>query len=515
MKLPTLLLRPLGTLGCLLAAAAATAQQQTPAPEAGAPRRIEVKLTLDEAIHAAHNQSIAAMVAKYTYLSSYWSYRSYRASRLPSLNLSGELMSFDRSLRLLQNSETGGMRYIENYNLQNTIGLSIRQNIALTGGTVQLYSSLNRLDQFAPSDAKSYYSQPLTLSYTQPLFAYNSFKWDKKIAPREYELAKRTYIESMEEITATVVDYYFQLLLARTNHSIALKNYDNTRTIYAIAEKRLALGSIKQDELLQLQLRMLNDSLSINDTSLALRDQQMRLNSYLRYRENVDLVPVLDERIPIVEIDYDTVLSKALENSSFEVGNRLRLLRADADIARARAERGASATLDARFGLSQTGDRFRSAYIDPLDQEVVGLRFSIPIFDWGMGKGRVRMAKARAEMVRSQIEQDEIDYRQSIHTLLQQFHNQRNQCAVARRAREVADSRYEIAMENFRRGTLSVTEMNTAQSEKDRASQTYVSALAAYWNYYYSLRRKTLFDFITRTDIPATFDALTEKQSAL
>ena len=81
-----------------------------------------------------------------------------------------------------------------------------------------------------------------------------------------------------------------------------------------------------------------------------------------------------------------------------------------------------------------------------------------------MGKGRVRMAKARADMVRNQIEQDETDYRHTIYTLIEQFHNQRNQCVVAARAREVAESRYAMAMENFRRGTVSVTDMNTAQS---------------------------------------------------
>lgn len=64
------------------------------------------------------------MVAKYTFLSSYWSFRSYQASRLPSLNLSGEVLSFDRSLRLLQDYDTGEMRYLENYNLQNRCGLS-------------------------------------------------------------------------------------------------------------------------------------------------------------------------------------------------------------------------------------------------------------------------------------------------------------------------------------------------------------------------------------------------------
>ena len=492
--------------GFALLAAPALSQNTTPAP--AETRRLHVELTLEEAIRAAQEQSIAAMVAKYTFLSSYWSFRSFRASRLPSLNLSGEVLSFDRSLRLLQDYDTGEMRYLENYNLQNTIGLSIRQNIALTGGTLQLYSSLNRLDQFAPKDSKSYYSQPITLSYTQPLFAYNQFKWDKKIAPKEYELAKRTYIEAMEDVTTQAVSYYFALLLSKTRHEIAVKNYDNTKALYAIAEKRLKLGSITHDELLQLQLRMLNDSLSINDTSLEVREQQMRFNSYLRYNENVEVAPVLDDRIPAIDIDYDMVLDKALENSSFDIGNQIQMLNAESDIARARAERGASATLNARFGLSQTGEEFRTAYSNLLDQEVVGLQFSIPIFDWGMGKGRVRMARAKAEIVRNRIEQEEIDYRHEIYTLIEQFLNQRNQCAVAGRALEVAERRYSIALENFRRGTVSVTDMNTAQTEKDQANQTYVSALADFWNYYYSLRRKTLYDFISRTDINAEFDKL-------
>lgn len=497
---------------CLLIGLPAVAQSEgRPSPAPDAQQRIHVRLTLDEAINAAQNQSIAAMVAKYTFLSSYWSFRSFQASRLPSLNLTGEVLSFDRSLRLLQDYDTGEMRYLDNYNLQNTLGLSIKQNIALTGGTLRLYSSLNRLDQFAPKESKSYYSQPVTLSYTQPLFAYNKFKWDKKIAPKEYELAKRTYIEAMEDVTTQAVNYYFRLLLTRTKHAIAVKNYGNTKALYAIAEERLKLGSITQDELLQLQLRMLNDSLSINDTALAVREQQMKLNSYLRYNENVDVEPVPDDRIPAIEIDYAVVLDKALENSSFGVDNQIRALNAEAGIAQAKSERGASATINARFGLSQTGEDLRASYSNLLDQEVVGLQFSIPIFDWGMGRGRVRMARAKAEMVRNQIEQDEIDYRHAIFTLIEQFHNQRNQCAVAARAREVADRRYTIAMENFRRGTVSVTEMNTAQTERDQASQTYVSALADFWNYYYSLRRKTLYDFISHTDIGAEFDRLIQE----
>ena len=60
-------------------------------------------------------------------------------------------------------------------------------------------------------------------------------------------------------------------------------------------------------------------------------------------------------------------------------------------------------------GCPKPAKTFRTAYSNLLDQEVIGLQFSIPLFDWGMGKGRVRMAKARADMVRNQIEQDETD----------------------------------------------------------------------------------------------------------
>ena len=38
------------------------------------PETIHVRLTLDDAIYTAPNQSIAAMVAKYTFLSAYWSF---------------------------------------------------------------------------------------------------------------------------------------------------------------------------------------------------------------------------------------------------------------------------------------------------------------------------------------------------------------------------------------------------------------------------------------------------------
>ena len=137
-------------------------------------------MTLDQVIEQARTSSVSALEAKASFVSSYWAWRSYKASRLPSLNLYGNLASFDRSLRQLQNFETGELVYTSNYNMQNSIGLSISQNITFTGGTLSLYSDLSRIDQFGNDAGKTYYAQPVTLYYEQPLLAYNRFKWEKK-----------------------------------------------------------------------------------------------------------------------------------------------------------------------------------------------------------------------------------------------------------------------------------------------------------------------------------------------
>ena len=465
-------------------------------------------MTLSQAIEAARENSVAALEAKSSFVSSYWAYRSYKASRLPSLNLYGTLASFDRSLKQLQNFETGELVYTSNYNMQNNIGLSISQNVTFTGGTVSLYSDLSRIDQFGQNGSKTWYAQPVTFYYEQPILAYNRFKWEKKISPKEYEYAKRVYIESMEQVTISAVSCYFTLMSARHTYQTAVTNYRNTSQMHSVAAERMKLGSVTRDEYLQLELRMLNDSISINESAIRVREAQMALNSLLGLDEKVEIETVSEDMLPDIWMDYDLVMEKALINSSFRLENEIKTLNAESDIAQAKADRGAKVSFSAKFGLSNSNAAFRETYRHLLDQEVVGITFSIPIFDWGMGKGRVKEAQAKAAVVKAQVEQAESDFRREVYTAVAQFNSQRQQCMASRKAAEIARERYVLIMKRFRDGTASVTDLNTAQSECDSATEKYISDLNNYWNYYYTLRQLTLFDFVAAKDIDVDFREL-------
>ena len=466
-------------------------------------------MTLEEVIGTARTQSVPALQARAAFVSDYWAWRSYQASRLPSLSLYGTLGSFDRSLRLLQNYETGEMVYTSNYNMENSLGLRVRQNLPFTGGTLSLYTDLTRIDQFA-SGGTTWYAQPVTLSYSQPLFAYNQFKWDKLISPKEYERAKRTYLESMEDVTLRAVDRFFGVMEAQKRYEVSCTNYDNTSQMLRIARERLSLGSVTRDEYLQLELRQLSDSIAVNENGVALREARMQLNSLLGLGETLQIEPVLEEDLPAVLMDYGLVLEKASENSSFELDNAINLLNAEAAIAQAKASRGITMQLNARFGLSKTAPELQGVYRDLLNQEVVGLTFTVPILDWGEGKGRVKKAEAAAEVVKAQVEQAENDKRISLYTAVGQFNNQRQLCDVSRRAAAIAQERYGLVMDKFRSGKASVTDLNTARGERDDAVQKYIRDISSFWSYYYTLRKLTLYDFLTGEDLTVDYEEMTQ-----
>lgn len=469
------------------------------------------QMTLDEAISTARSSSVEALEARNSFITAYWAYRSYEASRLPSLNLYGTLFSFDRSLTLLQDYSSGKIGYASSYNLTNTLGLSIVQNVTATGGQLSLYSDLSRIDQYGDVKGTTWYSQPVNISYTQPIFSYNKFKWEKKISPKEYEAGKRKYIESMEDITIEAVSYFFNLMLAKENYTIAQSNYSNTSTMRSIAGERMKLGRITKDEILQLDLKVINDSIAINDAYVKVREDQMILNSLLGLGETSEIEPVLEDALPSVYMDYETVLGKSLENSSFRTENDISLLNAASDVAKAKADRGITVSLSALFGLSKSGTAMDEAYRSPKDQEVVGLTFNIPIFDWGLGKGKVQKAKAAQEVAKAKVIQSENDYRRKIFTIVGQFNSQRRLCASSRKAKGIANERYSLVLEKFRRGNASVTDLINAQSEKDSAEKKYVTDVSNFWVYYYTVRQLTLFDFIGNKNIDVSFADMIEK----
>ncbi len=69
------------------------------------------------------------------------------------------------------------------------------------------------------------------------------------------------------------------------------------------------------------------------------------------------------------------------------------------------------------------------------------------------------------------------------------------QVKIAAKADTVAQKSYNITKARYMIGKISVTDLNIAQTESDNSKSSYIDALRTYWNFYYQIRKLTLFDF--------------------
>lgn len=407
------------------------------------------ELSLKDVIALSEEQSLEAILAKHKFRASYWQYRTFKAEYLPSLILSGNLPTYTRMFEREFNSTTGQDFYVEK-NTNNIEGsLSLSQNIGLTGGAISLQSEIRRFDVLGNDGTTSYISTPVSINFTQPLFRFNELKWQKKIEPLKYEEAKKSYLEAIEEVHQSAVRRFFQLAQAQIDRDIADMNYANADTLYRIAQGRYNLGMIAENELLQMELSYLNSETARHNAYNNLSDMEQRLRSFLGFRENVSIKLTIPSETPSFTVSAGEVMDKALANNPEMIGYERQLLEAKQSVAQARAERGLNANMNVNYGLKgQSGD-IPGAYLGLDDQQMVSIGFTVPIVDWGLRKGRYRMAQSNEEVVKVSVQQSRTDFEENLLLDVAQFNLQADQVRIAAKSDTVAMKMYEVTKQRF------------------------------------------------------------------
>jgi outer membrane protein TolC len=93
------------------------------------------------------------------------------------------------------------------------------------------------------------------------------------------------------------------------------------------------------------------------------------------------------------------------------------------------------------------------------------------------------------------VAQEEINFDQQVSTLVRQFVVLRQRLGVSKKADEIGERKYDISKNRYLIGKISITDLNLALQDKDRAKSDYIAALRDFWTAYYQIRMLTLYDF--------------------
>ena len=464
-------------------------------------------LTLDECIAMARRQSVEAAVALGELRSAYWQWRSYKADLLPEVSLQGTLPSWNKRYSSYQQAD-GSLSFVRNNYLGLDGAVNIKQELWPTGGTLSVESSLDYLHQSGSGGSgNQFMSLPVAVTLSQPLFGVNHLKWNRRIEPLRYREAIAHFLTETEQVAMQAISHYFNLLLAGEQVNIARQNLQTAEKLYEVAQAKRRMGTISENDVLQLRLDVLTARSALTNSESTRQARQFALRSFLDVE--TDIEPLVPEDVPQVRLDYDNVLSHALQNNALATTMRRRQMEADYAVASARANRQ-SINLYAQLGYTGTGDKLNRAYRDLLSNEVVQVGITVPLLDWGKRKGQRRVAESNRDIIQGQLRQQAQDFRQNIFVLTEQFNNQAEQLRIACEADTIARRRYYTNIETFKIGSISTLELSSAQTAKDQAHIGRIQQLYNYWYYYYQLRSIALWDFERGCELTADVERLIE-----
>jgi outer membrane protein TolC len=469
-------------------------------------------LTLNQVITLAQEQSPDAMNAKHQFLSNYWAYRSYKANYLPAVTLSLS-MPMTQGVRKIETLE--GPQYVSYANNSYSSNIKVTQRIGFTGGNISLVSSLERNDNIrADITTTSYSTIPFQISYSQPLFKFNSFKWERRKEPLKYEKAKKNYIETVENISIIATNFFFNLLKAKINKEISEKNYADYEKLLKVAKGRFKLGKIAKSELLQVELSSINAEKSINDVRLDYKRKIRKFKSFLRLNPKDSILLIPPKRTLKFKVDISKAYTYAKENTSKALEMKLKDIERAMSLEQLKMERRPEINLSANYGLNNTANKFSEIYKNPEISKGFSFTVSapIPIIDWGRRKGRRQLAESSYRIIKAEQEQERIDFEEEIMSKIISYSSLEKQLLIAAKSDTIAKESYELTQKRYLIGKITdIQKLKEAQIAYDKAKVDYLTSIQDYWIGYFELRKLTLYDFHKNEFINVDFNEVLKK----
>jgi len=465
-----------------------------------------VHLNLERTIELANDSSLTAFRNRNMYLSGYWEYRSYKANRLPSLTLNLMPAQYYRYITQRYDSNKDMDVYREQQMFSAGGGLSIQQNLDLTGGTFYIESDLEYMRNFGDTKSTQFSSVPFRIGYQQSLLGFNAFRWDRKIEPLKFEKVKKEFIYNSEQVSEEAVRYFFALAMAQVDYRMAKDQVESADTLYNIGRQRHKIAAISQADLLTLELDKVNAYNSLENAQISLKRAMFSLASFLNMDKDTHIEIDVPSRPRNLVIPIEDALAKAKENNPSYLEQQQAVLEAERNVNRTKVESRFNASLNASVGFNQVAENFRDAYRKPLQQDLVSVSVSIPLIDWGVRKGKYNMAKNNLNMAEIAARQEEISLEEEVTMTVGDFNIQQRLINSAEEALDLAVMAYEQTRQRFIIGKADVNSLAMALNRQQEAQKNYILALQNYWMNYFKIRRLTLFDFESGFSLSDKFD---------
>jgi outer membrane protein TolC len=457
----------------------------------------QTKLSLQEAIEITQKYSIQSSFNKNNYEIANQNFLLQRAQLFPQINFNANLPGYNSSITSVTQPD-GTIQFTTVEQAFSTMGVSLSQKIAATGGTITASSNINRFDRLSGNRTSNFNTQPFVFGLNQPLFRFNEIAFNLKTARVNKLIGSKVFIKQQEQLALDVSNQFHALLQTQLQIELLQANKINIDSLLQTATFKLKLGKIGEEEYLQIQLEQINITTQL---------QQVKSNHELLKIKfcNLLAIPITEIILieskpnistvnPINEIILNQLITFYKNSSPEYEQQKLAQLQNESVLQRAKFSRLPSLNLIAGYGSNQSAPILNDAYQNLLTQQNATVGIAVPLFSSGANTASFKIADYQLKNTQLQMQQLEQRITNDIISQLQAYNLAIQQINNAQFADSLAQRRYEISFNKYQAGKITYTDLLVAQNQQMQSKQGYIKAIAAYWQTYYQLRVTTLYD---------------------
>lgn len=450
-------------------------------------------LTLEKALEIAFQNSPSLIQSKISLERSQLNLKAQEASLKSQFSLSVNPFSYSR-----QNSyDDFYSQWYINQNMSSSASLGITQPIVWTGGTVSLINDLSWQDASNKTSGKTNttFRHNLSLRLNQPIFTYNQTKMELKELEYALENAQLNYALKQLSIERNVTEQFYSVYQRQKDLSISRDEHQNQKQNYDIIKNKVEAGLVAKEELYQAEVNLASSESNVYSQEISFENIKDNFKLLLGISLDEDIAVIPNTDIISVQVNPVEAVKYALDQRMELRQQEITLEQDQFSIIRAKANNEFKGSISANVGMNAFDSNIKNVYDKPTDNEQIGVSLTIPLFDWGARKARIKSAELAHESNQISFDEEKKQIILSVRSICRNLPTLLSQINIKKKSIENAERTYDINLEKYRNGNLTGMELQQYQTQLTTAKQSYTTAIINYKQELLNLKIQTLWDF--------------------
>jgi outer membrane protein len=374
---------------------------------------------------------------------------------------------------------------------------TISQPIALTDARLSLSNRFGYYDSYSEYSGTTTtgFSNNLSLSFDQPIFTYNRTKMALKELQLALENSQLNYAIQLLALEKQVSQAFYYVYQQQKSLDIANLAYQNMQKSYEVSKNKVDAGISPREEMFQAELNLATTKSDFENKQVSLENAKDDFKILIGMSLYEDILVIPNIAVDTVSVDISFAIDQGLLNRMELRQRQITIEISQFDLIQTKALNEFKGNLGLSFGLFGDNSNVAEVYANPTNNESVALSLTIPLWDWGERKARIKATEASIETDNISFEEEKNNIILGVRKVCRNLLNLQNQIEIAEKSVTNAQLTYDLNLEKYKNGDLTGMDLNIYQNQLSEKQLTYTNSLISYKLELLNLKIQTLYDF--------------------